>query len=595
MWFSYHPTVAFREGQLFAGYRIARLLGSGGMGDVYLAEHPRLPRQDALKVLPAEISADSDYRARFVREADLASKLWHPHIVSVHDRGECDGQLWISMDFVDGVDAGRHLATRYPGGLPTAEVVAIVSAVAGALDYAHKQGLLHRDVKPSNIMVTDPDHDEHEQRIMLMDFGIARTIDDVSGLTATNMTVGTVAYAAPEQLMGEELDGRADQYALAATAYHLFTGRPLFPHSNPAVVISRHLNAPPPSLASSRRELAPLDSVLAQALNKEPGGRFPRCIDFARALAQRAATMSGGANATTVQAQVSPRVSHGPTRRRATITAIAAAVTVLTAVIAVLWRPWQSDESPGQLPTASTKAAASSAQRPPPPAVPPTAPASSQAVAGKTVFLDAGLNGANGASPNPQVPNGRGGTTLCNPPGAADSFGYPAHALNWDVTNIVAENLSNLGVNTYLSRGDDASAGPCLDERAARANALHPDAIISVQAYGGPASEEGFDVNYSSPPLNEAQQGPAMQLASAVRNALVAAGLTSAAKNQSDGLRGRADLAMLNLAQYPAVLIELGNMNNATDAAQMSSADGRARYAASLTQGIIAYLQATAG
>ena len=260
------------SGEIFAGFRIIRLLGSGGMGEVYLAQHPRLPRRDALKVLPADVSADAEYRARFNREADLASTLYHPHIVGVHDRGEYDGQLWISMDFVDGLDAARLLASRFPAGMPTDQVVRIVTAVAGALDYAHKQGLLHRDVKPANIMLTHLD-DDGEQRILLADFGIARNIDDISGLTTTNMTVGTVAYSAPEQLMGEEIDGRADQYALAATAYHLLTGSQLFPHSNPAVVISRHLNSPPPALADTRPELAALDPVLGSGARQ--GRRRP--------------------------------------------------------------------------------------------------------------------------------------------------------------------------------------------------------------------------------------------------------------------------------------------------------------------------------
>jgi serine/threonine protein kinase, bacterial len=217
-------SVPLNSGETFGGFRIVRLLGTGGMGEVYLVQHPRLPRRNALKVLPTDVSADAEYRARFNREADLASNLWHPHIVSVHDRGEYNGQLWISMDFVDGQDAARRLGSRFPGGMPADQVVRIVTAVASALDYAHKQGLLHRDVKPANIMLTPVNDDDDEQRVLLADFGIARNVDDISGLTATNMTVGTVAYAAPEQLMGEELDGRADQYALAATAYHLLTG-----------------------------------------------------------------------------------------------------------------------------------------------------------------------------------------------------------------------------------------------------------------------------------------------------------------------------------------------------------------------------------
>jgi serine/threonine protein kinase, bacterial len=275
-----------RGGEIFAGFRIVRLLGSGGMGEVYLASHPRLPRRDALKVLPADVSADPEYRARFNREADLASALYHPHIVGVHDRGEYEGQLWISMDFVDGVDGARLLADRYPAGMPTDQVVRIVTAVASALDHAHKHGLLHRDVKPANIMLTHLDDDDDEQRILLADFGIARNVDDISGLTTTNMTVGTVAYSAPEQLMGEDIDGRADQYALAATAYHLLTGSQLFQHSNAAVVISRHLNSPPPALADTRPDLAALDPVLAAALATDPDDRFARCGDFARALAE---------------------------------------------------------------------------------------------------------------------------------------------------------------------------------------------------------------------------------------------------------------------------------------------------------------------
>ena len=215
-------------GEEFAGFTIVGRLGAGGMGEVYLAQHPRLPRRDALKVLSAELPADPSYRERFLREADAASKLWHPHIVGVHDRGEYDGRLWISMDFVDGEDAGSLLHRRYPAGMPAELVTAIVTAVGSALDYAHRQGLLHRDVKPANIMLANVD-DLAERRIMLTDFGIARDVNDRSGLTQTDMTVGTVAYCSPEQLLGGDIDGRADQYALAATAYHLLTGATLFP------------------------------------------------------------------------------------------------------------------------------------------------------------------------------------------------------------------------------------------------------------------------------------------------------------------------------------------------------------------------------
>ncbi|KKW63063.1 serine/threonine protein kinase, partial [Mycolicibacterium elephantis] len=273
------------DGATFAGYTIVRLLGSGGMGEVYLAQHPRLPRRDALKVLPASVSNDREYRERFNREADIAATLWHPHIVGVHDRGDFEGQLWISMDYVEGTDAAQLLRERHTYGMPSAQVVAIVSAVADALDYAHQRGLLHRDVKPANILLAHPE--SGDERIMLADFGIARWVDDASGLTATNMTVGTVAYAAPEQLMGEQLDGRSDQYALAATAYQLLTGSPPFHNSNPAVVISQHLSASPPAIGRHRPELSNLDPVFAKALAKSPNDRFERCADFARALSHR--------------------------------------------------------------------------------------------------------------------------------------------------------------------------------------------------------------------------------------------------------------------------------------------------------------------
>jgi len=182
------------NGAVFAGYTIQRQLGSGGMGEVYLAQHPRLPRLDALKILPASLTDDADYRQRFNREADLAAGLWHPNIVGLHDRGEFDGQLWITMDYVDGTDAAR--AVREANRLPEPDVLEIVTAVADALDYAHQRNLVHRDVKPANILLTTSDAER--RRILLADFGIARQADDISGLTATNMTVGSLAYAAPE-------------------------------------------------------------------------------------------------------------------------------------------------------------------------------------------------------------------------------------------------------------------------------------------------------------------------------------------------------------------------------------------------------------
>ncbi|OBF41680.1 hypothetical protein A5724_04935 [Mycobacterium sp. ACS1612] len=357
------------EGSVFAGYTVLRLLGSGGMGEVYLADHPRLPRKDALKVLPAHVSADAEYRERFLREADLAASLWHPNIVRVNDRGEFDGQLWIAMDYVDGTDAGQLLSQRYPAGMPLDLAVNIITAVADALDYSHRQGLLHRDVKPANIMVTDPT-DDHDRRILLADFGIARSAEDISGLTATNMTVGTVAYTAPEQLMGEPVDGRADQYSLAATAYQLLTGTQLFPHSNPAVVISRHLNTDPPAVSQHRPELAGLDAV-AKALSKAPDDRYPRCKDFAQAVAGQASTSAPVSKASTVQASIqkkdaerrsagSPRVpAAAQSGRRRWLIPAAVGVVVILLAAAAIWAVFKPSGPNNPTATSAPSASAS--------------------------------------------------------------------------------------------------------------------------------------------------------------------------------------------------------------------------------------------
>jgi hypothetical protein len=326
------------SGSSFASYTIVSRLGAGAMGEVYLAEHPRLPRRDALKILNAQLTDQPDYRSRFVREADLAASLWHPHIVGVYDRGEFDGHLWIAMRYVDGVDTRRLLSETFPSGMPVGDVLAVVAGIGSALDYSHKKGLLHRDVKPGNILLTRPKGGR--QRILLTDFGIARNRDDISGLTQTNMTVGTAAYSAPEQLMGQPIDGRADQYALAATAYHLLTGTTLFPHDNPVAIINSHLTSQPPRISTIRPELASLDEVLALALAKNPGDRFTRCTDFANALEVRISVQTGFAfrnSDLTLPAPVPvtgrrlsmARGTHGDTRRRRWLTAAITTCAVL--------------------------------------------------------------------------------------------------------------------------------------------------------------------------------------------------------------------------------------------------------------------------
>jgi serine/threonine-protein kinase len=256
--------MALASGATFAGYRVARRLGSGVTGEVYLAQDHRAARWVALKVLSPQMSSDEEFRQRFVTETASVASLHHPHIVGVYARGEFEGRLWTATEYVEGSSAAQLMAERFPAVSPAGEVLAIITAAASALDHAHERGLLHRDVKPANILLTNPA--AGEQRILLADFGIAPR-------------GGTVGYAAPEQLTGAELDGHADQYALAATAFHLLTGAPPFDD--------------PPRLSDQRPELARLDGVFSRAIAQSPVGRFDSCCDFADAANEQAGVSTG--------------------------------------------------------------------------------------------------------------------------------------------------------------------------------------------------------------------------------------------------------------------------------------------------------------
>ncbi|MGY1899371.1 protein kinase domain-containing protein [Nocardia gipuzkoensis] len=270
------------SGDVFAGYVIERQLGRGGMGSVYLAKHPRLPRMTALKLLNREMFFDKEVRARFEREADLVAQLDHPNIVTVYDRGLDDEQLWISMQYIDGIDA----ASVEPKSLPPERAVQIIKETADALDYAHGSGVLHRDVKPANILLARASAGRGE-RVYLTDFGIARLRDDTGHLTQTGTFTATLAYASPEQLTGASLDHRSDQYSLACSLFWLFTGTGPFSATNPAAVIQGHLQGAPPALSSARPGLPfALDGVLARAMAKRPDDRYGSCAEFAAAARQ---------------------------------------------------------------------------------------------------------------------------------------------------------------------------------------------------------------------------------------------------------------------------------------------------------------------
>jgi N-acetylmuramoyl-L-alanine amidase len=221
----------------------------------------------------------------------------------------------------------------------------------------------------------------------------------------------------------------------------------------------------------------------------------------------------------------------------------------------------------------------------------PVTTAAPSSVAGMIVFLDPGHNGANDASIARQVSNGRGGTKDCQASGTATEAGYPEHTFTWDTTLRIRAALHALGVRTAMSRGNDDQVGPCVDERAAMANALQPNAVVSIHGDGGPATGRGFHILYSSPALNAAQAGPSVQLARMMRDQIAASGIPPATYIGSNGLNPRADIAGLNLAQYPSILVELGNMKNPVDSTLMTSAEGRQKYAQAVVNGVVAFLQ----
>ena len=223
----------------------------------------------------------------------------------------------------------------------------------------------------------------------------------------------------------------------------------------------------------------------------------------------------------------------------------------------------------------------------------PLAGAAPNTIAGKIVFLDPGHNGANDASISRQGPTGRGGTKDCQASGTATNSGYPEHTFNWDVTLRVRAILDANGVRTALSRGNDDALGPCVDERAAMANALRPNAIVSIHADGGPATGRGFHVLYSDPPLNTVQAGPSVQFAQIMRDQLRGSGIPPANYIGSGGLNPRSDIAGLNHAQFPSVLVELGNMKNPADSALMESEAGRQKLAEAVARGVATWLANT--
>ncbi len=273
-------------GDVFAGYTVIRQLGSGGMGAVFLVRHPRLPRSDVLKLLHPQLCVDAGHVARFLREADLVARLSHRNIVPVLDRGDEDGQLWLRMPYVDGIDAEAALQ-RAGGLLPAERVVHVIGEVAAALDHAHRQGVVHRDVKPANILLAaDADADEPES-VFLTDFGIAKALAGGTVITQAGAVLATFDYASPEQVGERPLDARSDQYSLACVLYRLLTGSVPFPGPPVVAAMFGHESLPPPRPSDLLPWLPPaLDEVVARGMAKDPADRFESCRDLAVAAAR---------------------------------------------------------------------------------------------------------------------------------------------------------------------------------------------------------------------------------------------------------------------------------------------------------------------
>jgi hypothetical protein len=276
-------------GDVIAGYRLDELLGRGGMGVVFLATHVALERHGAVKLIAPELAANEDFRQRFQRESKLAASIDHPHVIPIFDAGEEEGQLYVAMRYVKGTDLGAFLSRH--GALAPPDAVKVIRQVADALDAAHERGLVHRDVKPANVLLESRGSGYHAY---LTDFGLVKAVGAASGvLTRTGQWLGTPDYAAPEQILGAAVDARTDVYALGCMLYQTVAGKPPFERDNDVAKMFAHLSEPPPSLTAARPDLpAGLDAVVRTALAKEPAERHRSAGELASA-AQRA--VAGGA------------------------------------------------------------------------------------------------------------------------------------------------------------------------------------------------------------------------------------------------------------------------------------------------------------
>jgi serine/threonine protein kinase len=392
-------------GAELAGYRIEALIGRGGAGVVYRATHLPLHRPAAVKLLAPGLAADADYRRRFEREARVAAALEHPHIVPIYDAGYAEGVLYLAMRYIDGPNLATVIHDDGPMDLHRA--CELLTGVAEALDSAHHAGLVHRDVKPANVLLTTPGQPAGRQHAYLCDFGIARQSSSTL-TTATGEFLGTLQYAAPEQIQGRPVDGRTDQYALACVAYHCLTGQVPYPADEPAAVMFAHISAEPPRASTHNPAVPPaVDDIIARALAKQPTDRFPDCTTFLRALATIDDTTSPAlppppsppvpdAPPTVIwppdqppTEEHSPTPSAAPGRRphRARLLLGLPLVSLLI-LAAVLWAlPSQETNDPTP-PPPTPQAAPQATISPPPPSIAPAIPIGDPRLADHCAFLN---------------------------------------------------------------------------------------------------------------------------------------------------------------------------------------------------------------
>ena len=269
-------------GDEFAGYRLRAVLGRGGMSVVYQAENPRLGSVIALKVLAPQLATDDTFRTRFLEESRIAASLNHPNVIPIHDTGSSDGLLYIAMRYVSGTDMRQMIKKR--GRIVPSTAVFLLGQAARALDTAHRKGLVHRDVKPGNLLIERGGYDDDPDHLYLTDFGITKHAISRSGLTSTGEFLGTIDYVAPEQIEGISVLGPADQYSLGCVMYECLTGRVPFEKDLDAAIIWAHVQESPTMPTALRPDLPPaVDEVFSRVLAKQPGDRYESCREFVEA------------------------------------------------------------------------------------------------------------------------------------------------------------------------------------------------------------------------------------------------------------------------------------------------------------------------